>query len=46
MVIINKDKDIIMTGSEDKKIIIWDAKKMKSIKTIHTTKKINNLIAS
>lgn len=35
-----------MTGSDDRKINIWDAKKHKLLKTIHRNKKINNIIAS
>jgi WD40 repeat protein len=35
-----------MTGSDDKKIIVWDVKNRKILKVLHRNKKIVNLVAS
>jgi len=46
MVVIDKENDIIMTGSDDRKIIIWDVKKRKLLKVLHRDRKIHSIIAS
>ena len=46
MVIGNKEKDIVITASDDKKIKVWDTKNNRIIKTIMRPKKISNLIVS
>lgn len=46
MVIADRERDIIMTGSDDRKVKMWDARNYKLLRTLAMPKKIFSLICS
>lgn len=46
MVIGNKERDIVITASDDKKIKVWDTKNSRLLRTILRPKKISNILVS